>query len=214
VVGSEASGLGKGGRDMKTFLICDLRFLIGKALAHCHKAGTQLVRDSSPRLLVLERCEARGVWPRGRTGQVSGALPSAATGQEGTRAQFVPLDPRCPALSRVVPRAIFFGNMRDRCLHTAKGACARPPSLHPAGGACTQYEAGTTRGARGAGQGWSHPVAPGRTWSNQKKVKKRQRTGLVLAKDAKVAKEEGRVCQCFHAGAVPLCAALCRLRRE
>ena len=108
---------------MKTFLICDLRFLIGKALAHCHKAGTQLVRDSSPRLLVLERCEARGVWPRGRTGQVSGALPSAATGQEGTRAQFVPLDPRCPAWSRVVPHPVFFGagGACTRCLEERRG---------------------------------------------------------------------------------------------
>jgi hypothetical protein len=84
---------------MKTFLICDLRFFdLGK------------VRDSSPRLLLLKRGEARGVGCEGRTGEVSGALPSAAT---GARARFVPLDPRCPAWSRVVPPAIFFGNMRD-----------------------------------------------------------------------------------------------------
>ena len=83
--------VGKGGRDMKTFLICDLRFLIGRVPAHRHKACTHQVRGSSPRLLPLQG-------ERGRTSQVSGALPNAATVTKSSRLTRVV--PPGPALSR------------------------------------------------------------------------------------------------------------------
>jgi hypothetical protein len=91
--------------------------------------------------------------------------------------------PARPALSRLVPRCPtcdFFWDKAGQCQgrqHAIPPARGKRVWQNPqaAGGACTQYEEGTRCGARGAGQGWSHPVALSRSRSNQKKLKRWER---------------------------------------
>jgi len=88
-------------KSLKTILILDLRFLTGEPGFH---------RGVAERLRI--------VCPQGRDVLAPRRRPPPQGSWRAKAPKRVPLDPRCPAWSRVVPRSIFFGTRRDTQLRS------------------------------------------------------------------------------------------------